>query len=57
MTLDLSQYALDIVKGLAGEYPDPSPAPRRALGVLVILVPVMIETGKGTAQVRNEALP
>lgn len=28
VTLDLSQYALDIGKGLAGECPDASPAPR-----------------------------
>uniref|UniRef100_A0A2I2YIN2 Stalled ribosome sensor GCN1 n=1 Tax=Gorilla gorilla gorilla TaxID=9595 RepID=A0A2I2YIN2_GORGO len=32
VTLDLSQYAMDIVKGLAGEYPSPSPAHKCHLG-------------------------
>lgn len=57
VTLDLSQYALDIVKGLAGERPDPSPAPRMAPWVLVVLVPVTVKTGKGTAQVRKRLYP
>lgn len=49
VTLDLSQYALDIVKGLASEYPDPSPAPRMAPWVLVVLVPIIIENGEGNS--------
>ena len=37
VTLDLSQYALDIVKGLAGECPDPLLAPRMAPWVWLYL--------------------
>lgn len=51
VTLDLSQYALDIVKGLASEYRNPSLAPRMLPWALVVLVPITIGKGVGDTSV------
>lgn len=50
VTLDLSHYALDIVKGLAGECPNPSPAPGMAPWVSVVLIPI-VQKGVGDSSV------
>lgn len=46
VTLDLSQYALDIGKGLAGECPDPSSAPRMTPWVFGCTYPSCRRRGK-----------
>lgn len=51
VTLDLSQYALDIVKGLASEYHDPSLTPRMAPWVLVAIFPVTLGERAGDSSV------